>query len=125
MITRIFLALVALAFFAFGGWSLVDPIGMTSGMDVVVSGANGAFEMAGIYGGVSLGAALLNLAGAVSPRMTRPALWFNVAYMGGYWIARPAAWLLHGGPTSQFYPFMAFEAAVLIGALISLRAISK
>jgi len=120
MIIRIYLGLVAIMFFAFGGWSLGDPIGMTSSLDVVVSGANGTFEMAGIYGGVSLGAGALCLAGALLQRMTRPALWFIVAYMGGYCIARPLAWLIHHPPTSDFYAFMAFEAAVLVGAVASL-----
>jgi len=121
MITRIFLALVGLMFIAFGLWSLMDPLGMTSSLGVEVGGPNGAFEMAGIYGGVSLGAAALSLAGAALSSMTRPALWFLVTYMGGYCFARVAAWLLHGAPTSDFYAFIAFEAAVLIGAIASLR----
>jgi len=121
MITRIFLALVGLMFIAFGLWSLMDPLGMTSSLGVEVGGPNGAFEMAGIYGGVSLGAAALSLAGAGLSTMTRPALWFLVTYMGGYCFARAVAWLLHGAPTSDFYAFIAFEAAVLIGAIASLR----
>lgn len=125
MITRIYLALVAAAFFAFGGWSLVDPIGMTSSLEVMVSGANGAYEMAGIYGGVSLGAAVLNLAGAALPRMSRPALWFNAAYMGGYLFARAAAYFIHGAPTSAYIPFIAFEAVVCFGAVLGLRAVSR
>lgn len=122
MITRSYLALVGLMFVAFGFWSLTDPLGMTSSLGVEVGGPNGAFEMAGIYGGVSLGAAGLTLAGAALSKMTRPALWFLVTYMGGYCFARVAAWLLHGGPTSDFYSFIAFEATVLVGALIALRA---
>ncbi|MEO0785086.1 MAG: DUF4345 family protein [Pseudomonadota bacterium] len=125
MITRIFLALVGLMFIAFGFWSLTDPLGMTSSLGVEVGGPNGAFEMAGIYGGVSLGAAALSLAGAAMTRMTRPALWFLVTYMGGYCFARVGAWMLHGGPTSDFYAFIAFEAAVLVGALIALRATGR
>ncbi len=121
MITRIFLALVGLMFVAFGLWSLVDPLGMASSLGVEVGGPNGAFEMAGIYGGVSLGAAALTLAGAALSGMTRPALWFLVTYMGGYCFARVVAWLLHGAPTSDFYAFIAFEAAVLVGAIASLR----
>jgi hypothetical protein len=121
MITRIFLALVGLMFVAFGLWSLVDPLGMASSLGVEVGGPNGAFEMAGIYGGVSLGAAALTLAGAALSGMTRPALWFLVTYMGGYCFSRVVAWVLHGGPTSDFYAFIAFEAAVLVGALVALR----
>lgn len=118
--TRIFLALVGLMFVAFGLWSLMDPLGMASSLGVEVGGPNGAFEMAGIYGGVSLGAAALALAGAALTNMTRPALWFLVTYMGGYCFARVVAWMLHGAPTSDFYAFIAFEAAVLVGAIASL-----
>ncbi|MEM7767715.1 MAG: DUF4345 family protein [Pseudomonadota bacterium] len=116
MITRIFLAVVALVFLAFGVWSLTTPLEMTSQLGVDVSGPNGAFEMAGIYGGVSLGAAALTAAGAVLARMARPALWFLVAYMGGYIFARVTGWILHGAPTSDFYAFIAFEAATLAGS---------
>lgn len=125
MTTRIFLALVALAFIGFGFWSLTSPLSMASSLGVDVSGPNGAFEMAGIYGGVSLGAAALTAAGALSASMTRPALWFLVAYMGGYCLARPIAWVMHGAPTSEFYTFIAFEAAVLIGSIASLVARAK
>lgn len=125
MAIRIFLALVALSFVGFGFWSLISPLSMASSLGVDVSGPNGAFEMAGIYGGVSLGAAALTAAGALSASMTRPALWFLVAYMGGYCLARPIAWIMHGAPTSAFYTFIAFEAAVLVGAIASLVARAK
>ncbi|MEM1105487.1 MAG: DUF4345 family protein [Pseudomonadota bacterium] len=125
MLTRIFLALVGLMFIVFGFWSLTQPLGMTSSLGVSVSGPNGAFEMAGIYGGVSLGAAALCLAGAAMPQLTRPALWFLAAYMGGYCASRGLAWALHGGPTSDFYAFIAFEAAVLVGAVAGLRAAAR
>lgn len=120
MIIRMFLILVALCFAAFGQWALFQPIEMASQLGVTVSGRNGAYELAGIYGGVSFAAAILCAAGAVMKRMRRPALWFLVTYMGGYVFARVAAWGLHGPPSSDFYVFIAFEAAVLIGALFSL-----
>ena len=55
MLIRLFLAFMALMFLAFGAWSLADPLGMTSQLDVTVSGPNAAFEMRGLFGGVSLG----------------------------------------------------------------------
>ncbi|MEM0986880.1 MAG: DUF4345 family protein [Pseudomonadota bacterium] len=117
MVTRIFLGLVALSFFAFGFWSLTSPLQMTSQLGVNVSGPNGAFEMSGIYGGVSLGAGAMCLAGALLDRMGRPALWFLATYMGGYCFARPISWILHGAPRSDFHAFIAFEAAILAGAV--------
>lgn len=122
MLTRIFLGLVALAYIAFGFWSLTQPIAMAGSLGVDVSGPNGAYELAGVYGGISLGAATLCAAGVFLASMRRPALWFLVTYMGGYIFARAVAWILHGAPTSDFYAFIAFEAAVLVGAIFGLRA---
>lgn len=58
MLTRIFLALMALMFAAFGLYSLLNPVQMASGLGVEVGGPNGAYELRGIYGGVSLAAGL-------------------------------------------------------------------
>lgn len=121
MLVRAYLAFAALAFAAFGLWSLLSPIEMAASLGVEVGGPNGAYELRGIYGGVSLGAAALSFAGAIRPAMIRPALWFLTAYMGGYMIGRGAAFALGPGPTADFYPFIAFEAAMLVGALLGLR----
>ncbi len=123
--TRIFLALVALSFLAFGTWSLLYPIDMTSQLGVDVSGQNGSFEMRGIYGGVSLGTAVLCAAGAATASMRRPALWFLATYMGGYCASRVAAFILDGPPSDYFYSFIAFEAAILVGAVLGLRSLAR
>jgi Domain of unknown function (DUF4345) len=97
---KIFLAVIALLFLVFGIASFVDPIGMSASLEVEVGGANGAYEMRGIYGGVSLAAGLLCALGAFRARMQRPALWFLVTYMGGYVFARVAALALRRGDTA-------------------------
>lgn len=125
MPVRLFLIVIALAYTAFGLWSLFTPIQMAAQLGVEVAGPNGAYEMRGIYGGVSLGAAALAAAGAISAQMTRPALWFLVAFMGGYVFARLAALALGPGPTPIFYAYVGFEVAVLAGALAGLRAIAR
>ena len=53
LLIKIFLAAMALMFTAFGGWSLLDPLGMTSQLNVEINGPNGSFEIRGIFGGVS------------------------------------------------------------------------
>lgn len=120
MIVRIFLALVASSFALFGIISFIDPIAMASGLGVSVSGPNGAYELRGIYGGVSLGGALLCGSGLVRPAMQRPALWFVTTYMGGYVGARAGALLLGPAPSSVYIGFVAFEVAVLAGAILCL-----
>lgn len=125
MLTRIFLAFTALMFAAFGLWSLLSPLGMAAGLGVEVGGPNGAYELRGIYGGVSLAAALLCASGAVLEALRRPALWFIVTYMGGYVFARAVALLLGPPPTPSFAVFIAFETVSLILAAAALRAAAR
>jgi hypothetical protein len=121
MLPRILLAFAALAFAPFGIWSLLDPLGMAASLGVEVGGPNGAYEMRGIYGGVSLAASLLCASGAVLAAMRRPALWFIVVYMGGYVFARAAALLMGPPPTPAFAVFIAVEAGMLLAAAAALR----
>ena len=121
MLTRLFLGLIALLFLAFGLWSLFDPIGMTSRLDVSVSGQNAAFEMRGIFGGVSFAAAILTAAGAAMPaRYERPALWFLVVYMGGYTLARLVSLILGDTPTFNGWAFASFEVVSFFLASLAL-----
>jgi len=113
---------MAIMFTAFGVFSILRPETMTSSLGVDVSGPNGTFEMRGIFGGVSLGAAGLCAAGALRASMSRPALWFVIAYMGGYCFARAASVALGDLPTPSTWRFVAFEAVSLILALFALRA---
>lgn len=122
MLTRIFLSLIALMFFAFGGWSITDPQGMTSQLGVEVGGIAGTFEMRGVYGGISLGGALLCLAGALRPNIERPALYFLFAYMGGYVLGRAASFIAGDTAMSSSWMFAGFEAVVFVLALLLLRA---
>ncbi len=125
MFIRIFLGAMALMYFAFGFWSLFAPDQMTSQLGVLVSGPNGSFEMRGIFGGVSLGAACLCLAGMFKSNMVRPALWFLIAYMGGYCFARLVSVFLGDMPDPGTWAFVAFEAVSLIFALFALKAHSE
>ena len=121
MLTRIFLGAIAILFVVFGLWSIIDPIGMTARLDVTVTGPNAAFEMRGIFGGVSLAAAGLTGAGALMPaRFERPALWFLVVYMGGYTLARLVSLIIGDSPTFNGWAFASFEVLSFILASIAL-----
>ncbi|MEL7231287.1 MAG: DUF4345 family protein [Pseudomonadota bacterium] len=116
MTTRIFLGLTALMFFAFGGWSITDPAGMTSSLGVEAGGVAGVFEMRGIYGGVSLGAAIFCLLGALKPNLSFAALCFVATYMGGYIIGRGASLIAGDSAQASSWAFAGFE---LVMALIA------
>ena len=120
--TRLFLFVLSVIFFAFGGLSLVDPISMAENLGVEIGGRHGVYEMRGIYGGVSFGAAILCLSGALKSSMARPALYFLLAYMGGYVFARAAGIYFDGVPEPYFWTFIGFET---VTALISLALLRK
>lgn len=117
MFNRVFLALTALIFFAFGLWSILDPVGMTARLGVEPGGVSGVFEMRGVFGGVSLGAAVLCLLGAVRDRFEFPALCFIAAYMGGYVIGRGASFVAGDTALSSNWVFAGFEAVMFILAV--------
>jgi|SRR6056297_1636124 len=122
MINRIFLALTALMFFAFGFWSITDPIGMTSQLGVEIDGVSGAFEMRGVFGGISLGAAILCLLGALKARFEFAALCFVATYMGGYVIGRAASLAYGDTALSSNWIFSGFELVMfVIAALLAAR----
>lgn len=114
MITRIFLAFTALTFIAFGFWSITDPVGMTSRLGVTAGGVAGTFEMRGIYGGVSLGAAILCALGALRPKFEFPALCFIAAYMGGYVMGRAASFAYGDSALASNWQFAGFELVMFI-----------
>ncbi|MEM1088127.1 MAG: DUF4345 family protein [Pseudomonadota bacterium] len=116
MMTRIFLAATALMFFAFGFWSVTDPAGMTSRLGVEAGGPAGVFEMRGIYGGVSLGAAIMCLLGALRASLSFAALCFVATYMGGYMIGRAASFVAGDSALSSSWAFAGFELVMALFA---------
>lgn len=126
MLIRLFLAVMALMFLAFGAWSLADPLGMTSQLDVTVTGPNAAFEMRGIFGGVSLGMAAMTAAGALRPAaFQRPALFVLLVYMGGYTLARLTSLIIGENPTFSGWFFAGFEVLSFIVTIVALRASAR
>ncbi len=122
MFNRIFLALMALMYFAFGLWSITDPVGMTARLGVEPGGISGVFEMRGVFGGVSLGAALLCALGSVRERLEFPALCFIAAYMGGYVLGRAASFAHGDSALSSNWFFAGFEALIFaIAVTLALR----
>ena len=111
-------------FIAFGFWSITDPVGMTSRLGVTIGGEAGVFELRGIYGGVSLGAAALCLLGGLQQRFEFPALCFIAAYMGGYVIGRAASFFYGDSALASNWYFAGFELVMFVisAALAARRA---
>lgn len=114
MITRIFLLITALMFIAFGFWSITDPEGMTRQLGVTIGGTSGIFEMRGIYGGVSLGAAALCLLGGLKTRFEFAALCFVATYMGGYIVGRTASFAYGDTAGSSNWFFAGYELLMFV-----------
>lgn len=121
MTNRIFLSAVAIMFVAFGYWSITAPLMMTSQLGVIVSGPAAAFEMRGVYGGISLGAAILCLGGAIHNTLQRPALYFIGTYMGGYVIGRAASLIAGDTAPTNSWIFAGFELVIFLCAALLLR----
>ncbi|MEO1189414.1 MAG: DUF4345 family protein [Pseudomonadota bacterium] len=124
MIIRVFLAFSALMFAAFGLWSITDPEGMTARLGVTIGGTSGVFEMRGIYGGVSLGAAALCAMGAWRDRFSFAALCFVAFYMGGYLVGRAASFAYGDSALASNWQFAGFELVMFAIAawLVAKRA---
>ena len=121
MLTRLFLLFTALMFLAFGVWSITDPVGMTARLGVSAEGVSGVFEMRGIYGGVSLGAALLCLLGGLRERFEFAALCFVAAYMGGYVLGRGASYVYGDTAMASNWYFAGFELVMFVLAALLVR----
>ncbi len=121
MMTRIFLILTALMFTAFGLWSTTDPEGMTARLGVTIGGTSGVFEMRGIYGGVSLGAAALCGLGSVRANFAFPALCFIAFYMGGYVLGRAASFIYGDTALASNWQFAGFELVMFLIAAWLMR----
>jgi hypothetical protein len=122
-VTKFFLLLQGIGFCLFGAFMFLNPQIMADTMGAANMSSDGIYELRGIYGGVSMGGGVLILAGALKPALARTALFFLLAFTGGYAIARFAALPLDGMPSSNFYPVIAYETiTAFISAYLLKRA---
>ena len=105
-------------YLAFGFWSITDPIGMTAQLGVTIDGPSGVFEMRGVFGGISLGAALLCLLGTLKERVEFAALCFVAAYIGGYVIGRAASFFYGDSALASNWYFAGYELAMFLIATV-------
>lgn len=114
---------MAFGFLVFSAIALINPAWLIASFGVEVSGDHGIFEMRSVYGGVNLGGGLLLLAGVINKSLERTALWFLLAYAGGYSFARIIGIMIDGFPEPYFYSYIFYEFSVTaIAAFFLMRA---
>ena len=91
---------------------------MTGQLGVSAEGISGTFEMRGIFGGVSLGAAILCALGALRAKFEFAALCFVAAYMGGYLIGRAASFAYGDTAMASNWQFAGFELVMFMAATV-------
>ena len=123
--TRIFLILQAVLFGVFAVQAIMDPVGYVAQWGMNVSGRHGAFELIGVYGGVSIGATIICVMGVLWPKYAQTALAFIVIYLGGYLIGRVLGIILDGIPEGIFWFFIGFESISFALSLFFLLRLPK
>ena len=122
---RPFLLIQAIALSAFGLLLFFKPELSLDFLGAPSMTPDGIYEIRSMYGGTSLGGAALMFAGFFKENMQRPALFFSVAYTGGYAFVRIAALPLDGYPGPFFMPFAAIEILTALVAIYFLKAQSR
>ncbi|MEP4053185.1 MAG: DUF4345 family protein [Litorimonas sp.] len=118
---RVFLLIQAIGLGAFGLLMFLKPELSIGFLEATEMSSSGFYEIRSIYGGTSLGGAALLFAGFLKAEMIRPALYFQLAYTGGYAVVRIAALPLDGIPSKLFWPFIGLEFATVFLTIYCLR----
>lgn len=117
---RLFLFIMGVGFAVFGTFALLNPLPLVASFGLEATGRHAAYELRGIYGGVSLGGAVLFTLGALYQSLRRPALIFLLTYAGGYVFARIIGVFFDGLPEPYFFIFIGFEVVVAAIATVLL-----
>ena len=120
-LTRIFLLIQAVAFGLFGLMMFMKPELSLSFLGAPSMSSDGIYEIRSIYGGTSLGASALMFAGFFKENMQRTALFFLLAYTGGYAFVRIIALPLDGFPGGLIPIFATLEILTTLIAIYLLR----
>ena len=124
-LARVFLLLQAVGLGAFGLLMFFKPELSIGFLGTSEMSSDGFYEIRSMYGGTSLGGAALLFAGFLKADMIRPALYFSLAYTGGYAVVRLAALPLDGIPGKLFWPFIGLEFATVLCAGYFLRRLNS
>ncbi len=115
---KIFLVLNAIAFMLIGIKTTIDPVASLASQDLSPQSITAANELRSIYGGMHFTFGCMMLAGALMASLTRHALWFCAAFLGGLVAGRLSSLILDGQPNDFVMFLLVFESVVLLCALI-------
>jgi hypothetical protein len=113
--------LISLTFLGFGLAFLLNPSGMTEGLDIALPTLRAEIEIRAFYGGLEIGFAVFLALAAGRPTWRQPALVATTLVLGGTAATRVVGQLLGG-----YFPMHAAYAALeLSGAALSAWVASR
>ena len=118
---KIFLVLNTIAFMMIGINTTMDPGAAMAALDLAPQSVTASNEIRSIYGGMHFAFGCMMLAGAFMPGLTRHALWFCAAFLGGLVAGRLSSLMLDGQPNDLANFLLVFESVVLAAALFLQR----
>jgi hypothetical protein len=124
-LTRIYLALSALAFVLIGLNTFHDPVAAMAGLELQPSSVSAFNEVRANYGGLQVTIGLVLLAGVLSAAWLRPALWVSAAVTGGLVAGRLVSIALDGLPNSVVVGFFVLEIVATLAAFALLWRLPK
>ncbi|MEL6360257.1 MAG: DUF4345 family protein [Pseudomonadota bacterium] len=122
---RLFLAVNTILFLGFGVHVFLHTPTIAENLGIGGVNTDGLYELRSNYGGVSLGAGLLCLLGAIRAQLQRPALFFLLTYTGGYALGRLLALPYDGLPSAALIAYGVFEAVTATIAFFLLRRLAS
>ena len=121
--SRIFLALNAVAIGSIGVFYLIDPNLLLARYDLATGSAGMDSMLRATYGGLFLVSAGLFALGVFNTNRRRDALAFVGLFMGGAALGRIVSFLAVGAPPSTIMPLLYFELVMMvIAATLYLRS---
>jgi hypothetical protein len=116
------LLLSGLSLLGVGATGLSSPESLLAPLEIHLSSPSAQNEIRAAYGGMHLGVGLFLVVCALFRRLRAPALWLNLAFMGGLTLGRTVSLGLDGPPNAFVYRLWVIEAAAaLVAAGILLR----
>ena len=117
MITRIYLALVGLAYLGLAGWCIARPQRTADAVGFQLQPGAGQSEYLTVYGGLQLALAMIFLWPLVDPGVERFSLMVCLIVHACLVLMRSTSFLLYAGIPSMTYTLAVVEWIILLAAV--------